>query len=369
MALPTVPGTKFSIGDIAAEFTGATPHALSEYYRGGTYVPNTQRNLNIPTKGEIAISDFYGSNKDGVSLLSTHIVKVSAGSTAYTGQANATFQLQSNGAATGITNVTNSVSDWYSLIDASSTQTNPRTVNFTNEWLVTGTASNYDVYATWAPNSTMSPTATLAGSAQNAWLNLGTTRTWSLVSSQADLGGSLTVQIAPTSNHANILSSSVIALDALSLGISDYVGMSNHILRSRDSPNIGPETVTLYLYANGVAQGQVTVASGAYNIDGVTTTRRNFTTVNGYASNQWLNAGTATDYTVKASWTQVLGTVAPSGTLGSWIRLGTSTVSWSLTTGNDDADGNLFLQFSTVASGNTEIIDTANVTMIVIASP
>lgn len=369
MALPTSPGTKLSIGDIATEFGGASPHGLSEYYRGGTYVPNTQRNQNIPTKGEIAISDFYGSNKDGVSLLATHIVTVFAGSTAYTGQANSTFQLQSNGAATGITDVTNNVADWYSLIDSSNTQTDPRTVNFSNEWLVTGTPSNYDVYATWAANATLSPTATLAGASQNTWLNLGTTRSWNLVSSQADLGGALTVQIAPTSDHANILSSSVVTMNALSLGISNYVGMSSHTLISRDTPNTGPETATLYLYANGVAQGQVTVAGTAYTIDGVTTTRRNFTTVNGYAANEWLNAGTATDYTVKASWTQILGGATPTGTFNSWIRLGTSTVSWVLTAGGSDEEGNITLQFSTLASGNTEIIDTTNVSMYVQTAP
>ena len=50
-----------TLADIAAEFGGATPHSLSEYYRGGTYVPDTAGNVSIPTSGAIAFDDFYGT--------------------------------------------------------------------------------------------------------------------------------------------------------------------------------------------------------------------------------------------------------------------------------------------------------------------
>lgn len=49
-----------SIGDIAAEFGGAAPHSLSEYYGVDD---------GIPTSGIISISDFYGASADtGVEL-------------------------------------------------------------------------------------------------------------------------------------------------------------------------------------------------------------------------------------------------------------------------------------------------------------
>ena len=52
-----------TIKDIADEFGGAEPHSLSEYYRGGTRVPNANINSNVPTSGAISVGDFYGASK------------------------------------------------------------------------------------------------------------------------------------------------------------------------------------------------------------------------------------------------------------------------------------------------------------------
>lgn len=49
--------------DIVAEFGGAAPYRLSDYYRGGAFVPDTPANANIPTSGRIRFSDFYGASK------------------------------------------------------------------------------------------------------------------------------------------------------------------------------------------------------------------------------------------------------------------------------------------------------------------
>jgi hypothetical protein len=53
-----------SLSQIAAEFGGATPHSLSEYYAGGPYVNSGSAGINgpIPSSGEIKISDFYGAS-------------------------------------------------------------------------------------------------------------------------------------------------------------------------------------------------------------------------------------------------------------------------------------------------------------------
>lgn len=54
---------------IVAEFGGTAPHSLSEYYRGGGLVPNTPVNSAIPTSGQIAMGNFYGSaNRSTVAL-------------------------------------------------------------------------------------------------------------------------------------------------------------------------------------------------------------------------------------------------------------------------------------------------------------
>lgn len=49
------------ITDIVNEFGGSAPHNMSEYYRGGSRVPNIPVNNNIPTSGRINLADFYGA--------------------------------------------------------------------------------------------------------------------------------------------------------------------------------------------------------------------------------------------------------------------------------------------------------------------
>ena len=46
--------------DIVAEFGGSVPHSISEYYGGGDLVP-AGANGDVPTSGQIAFSDMYGS--------------------------------------------------------------------------------------------------------------------------------------------------------------------------------------------------------------------------------------------------------------------------------------------------------------------
>ena len=60
ISIGTTAGTDRSI---TGEFGGTEPHALSEYKRGGTFVPDgPTQNANIPTtNSDIAMSDFYGS--------------------------------------------------------------------------------------------------------------------------------------------------------------------------------------------------------------------------------------------------------------------------------------------------------------------
>lgn len=60
MALPTV--GPISANTISTEFGGLVPHSLTEYYKNGPYVMDTLNTTNVPTSGEIALSDFYNSS-------------------------------------------------------------------------------------------------------------------------------------------------------------------------------------------------------------------------------------------------------------------------------------------------------------------
>ena len=69
MAIPG-PGPSISMTTLNTEFGGG--FALSSYYRGGAFVPNTPTNAAIPTSGAIALGNFYGSsNRVIVSLTAT----------------------------------------------------------------------------------------------------------------------------------------------------------------------------------------------------------------------------------------------------------------------------------------------------------
>ena len=54
-----------SITNLVTEFGGSTPHALTEYYRGGSLVPNTTANNSVPTSGAISLTDFFGATASG----------------------------------------------------------------------------------------------------------------------------------------------------------------------------------------------------------------------------------------------------------------------------------------------------------------
>lgn len=50
-----------TLENLRTEFSGPTPHSLTDYYRGGTYVPDTPANAGVPTSGAISLTDFYGA--------------------------------------------------------------------------------------------------------------------------------------------------------------------------------------------------------------------------------------------------------------------------------------------------------------------
>lgn len=59
-----------SLSQIQAEFGGSNPISISEYYRGGSYVPANYYfkgqaypvNETVPTSGTISFSNFYGTS-------------------------------------------------------------------------------------------------------------------------------------------------------------------------------------------------------------------------------------------------------------------------------------------------------------------
>ena len=58
-----------SINSLVGEYGGSSPHAMNEYYRGGSLVSDHSNNANVPTSGTIDLQDFYGANNTSPSDL------------------------------------------------------------------------------------------------------------------------------------------------------------------------------------------------------------------------------------------------------------------------------------------------------------
>ena len=99
MAVPS--SGAVSIQDLVDEFGGSTPHSISEYYRGGSLVPDVSANNSVPTSGEIALTDFYGA-------VNAAFIEASGGSESTSGDykihtfnGNGTFTVNSVGNSAG----------------------------------------------------------------------------------------------------------------------------------------------------------------------------------------------------------------------------------------------------------------------------
>lgn len=53
-----------TLAQVQSEFGGSNPISMSEYYRGGSYVPSHGGTTGIPTSGQISMSQFYGKQDE-----------------------------------------------------------------------------------------------------------------------------------------------------------------------------------------------------------------------------------------------------------------------------------------------------------------
>ena len=149
------PGTAISINTIVAEFGGTAPHSLSEYYRGGGLVPNTPGNAAIPTSGQIAMGNFYGSaNRTAVALTISgntysYDVYANRGPTYVAGASDITVTVNP-----GVTVGTTSVPAYAMLVPSAFSPTD--TVTIVNNGVIQGmggTGGNGGAAVTNTPNS------------------------------------------------------------------------------------------------------------------------------------------------------------------------------------------------------------------------
>ena len=185
----TIPTTNVSFSSLQAEFGGTNPISLSEYYRGGVYVPSDTATsavdgtpiTAVPPTSPIRLGMFRGVAKI------TAMLKPSGNGYWYaedqrviSGAATAGIYFNSNGSASASGNFSPTAPNWYA----------PTT---------TGIGASYWIRATRVSGAT--PGGTL-----NQWLSLTSTRSWTLQqSSTGTKQCTLTFAISTDSAGTNIV--------------------------------------------------------------------------------------------------------------------------------------------------------------------
>lgn len=154
MALPSSP--PISLNDIKTEFGATGTRSLTEFYRGGAFVPNTSANSGVPTSGAISLLDFLGASASPVIQLSNG--SASGATSNISGSAWANVRLLNTGVC---------------QLEWGSSSITGVIINRPTEWGPGVTASEYECYAGLVSGDT--PTGNLG-----SWLNLGTSRDWGI---------------------------------------------------------------------------------------------------------------------------------------------------------------------------------------------
>lgn len=66
--MPLQNSGQITIDDLRTEFSATGTRGLSDFYRGGTFVPDTPANSGVPASGQIQLSDFYGADATPASI-------------------------------------------------------------------------------------------------------------------------------------------------------------------------------------------------------------------------------------------------------------------------------------------------------------
>jgi hypothetical protein len=230
MALPT---TSLSFSALQTEFGGANPISLSEYVRGGLYVPSgtTSSYGTIPTtNSNINMGVFRGTQKV-VELVNISNHTINTSRTSYgdgPSSALSEFRLFSNGGMSLVGSVA-----WFPdygvegfiIIDGNDYFTSglagsTATVSVTNEWLQSGTPSLYSARATIISSDTPNGSTRIRYGTFGSWVAITSDLSWGVTSASTDSQRSasmdtiFTLDIALTSNLSNILDTATITLQS-----------------------------------------------------------------------------------------------------------------------------------------------------------
>ena len=156
MALPSS-GT-ISVLQVAQMFGGSTPHAMSEYYKGGSRVFTTDTAPNVPTNGTITLSNFHGAE-----IVESYVATVT-GATSRSNEYNSfpstvTLAVNTDGDIVGSGSFSSFTRDWLSVAGRSVYQV--RFTKMSDTTSGTGSSEILGTLGSWVDlNAEISMTAT-----------------------------------------------------------------------------------------------------------------------------------------------------------------------------------------------------------------
>ena len=97
--MPLPNGGQIDMNQIQTEFGGVPQIGLNEYYKGGPYVSYSDNAPNVPTSGQIALSNFWGAAKVNVDITQSGLqLWYDLGRTSsYPGSGSTVFDISGNG--------------------------------------------------------------------------------------------------------------------------------------------------------------------------------------------------------------------------------------------------------------------------------
>ena len=215
-----------SIGDLRTEFGDTGSSSLSEFYRGGSLVPDTGTNAGVPSSGTISLSDFYGASAAVPSYA------FSAGSYSVTEGDSVTVYVNTTNVSDGttlywtISNGTTEAADFSSMGDSFSISSN---------------SGSFSVSATFDGN--------YSENSETATLQLRTDSGSGTIEDEASLTvinvGGPTVSSGTTSYHTDI---EAITSNATLYGLG----------RTYADVSFSSSTITVTLYASNQGSGSLT---------------------------------------------------------------------------------------------------------------
>jgi len=198
MALPSS-GT-ISVLQVAQMFGGSTPHAMSEYYKGGSRVLTTDTAPNVPTSGTIRLSNFHGAQ-----IVESYVATVTAG-TARNNEYNAfpstvSLEVNTSGDMVGTGNTFDFTKDWITGTPRSVYQ-----VRFTKMSDTTSGSGSSDIVGTFGTWQQLNAEISMTATADNG-VNL--TRTITVKAEVRRLADSVVVSTTSTNVFTLIAHSNV----------------------------------------------------------------------------------------------------------------------------------------------------------------